>query len=1014
MREKFLSSGLGYLLALTATGAAVAVRGALDPWLGDHLPLVTLFAAVAAAVWFGGWLPAIVAAVLGYLACDYLFIAPRDHLGFQQAINVIGFLAYLLTCSIVIGFGHIMRVARARVRQRGEQLRITLSSIGDAVVTTDADGRITSLNPVAEALTGWARAEAVGQSLDAVFRIVNEQTRQRVENPATRAMREGATVGLANHTLLIARDGKEYTIDDSAAPIRDELGNLVGCVLVFRDVTERRRTERASRENEARFTRFMEHLPGLAWIKDGQGRYVFANGEAERVFGVPRERLYGKTDDEVFSPEVAKQFRENDQQALRAGKNVQALEALQHDDGVVHHSIVNKFPIPGPDGASPLVGGIAIDITERKQAEEALHQSEERYSSLLKAITSIVWTTDAAGRFVAPQPSWNAYTGQTWEESRGFGWANALHTEDRERVVQLWKLACQSRSFYKSEGRLWHASSGRYHHFEARGVPILDADGSVREWVGKCLDVEERVQAQEALRASEERFRLLANTSPAVIWIADPKGAITFSSDRWYHYTGLTPEENASDWPRRVLHPDDYQRCVDQWTTALRTGTNYEVEVRNRRHDGVYRWWITRAVPIRDATGKVTAWFGSATDIHELKMAQESLQQADRRKDEFLATLAHELRNPLAPIRSGVQVLNRIGFPTPEAERVCSMIARQVDHLVRLVDDLLDVGRITRDRLKLHRQVVDLVPIVQNAVETSRPLLESAGHTLTIQVPPEPVWLYADATRLSQVLANLLNNAAKYTEPGGRISITAEVESGTPSTLQAECVPSVVVRVRDNGIGIDPELLPGVFEMFRQLGSSAARAQGGLGIGLTLAKRLVQLHGGQIEALSEGPGRGSEFVVRLPCRATNAQIDAPVPAPLDEASVGSAQPRRILLVDDNVDAARSLSQLLQLMGHQVEVVHDGPAALETARTESPDVMLLDIGLPGMDGYEVARRLRQDPQLSQVFLIALTGYGQEEDRKRSRAAGIDEHLVKPVDGALLQALLSRSPTPSRRT
>jgi len=368
------------------------------------------------------------------------------------------------------------------------------------------------------------------------------------------------------------------------------------------------------------------------------------------------------------------------------------------------------------------------------------------------------------------------------------------------------------------------------------------------------------------------------------------------------------------------------------------------------------------------------------------------VQVSDRCKNEFLAMLAHELRNPLAPIRNACEIFRALAPDQPELAAARDMIDRQVQNLVRLVDDLLDISRITSGKIELRCEPAEIASVVAQAVEVSRPIIEARGHRLTVSMPPEPTWVRADPLRLAQVLANLLNNAAKYTEVGGRITLSASREGG-----------DAVFRVRDTGVGIAADMLPRIFDLFAQANTSLERSRDGLGVGLTLVKRLVELHGGTVQAASAGPGKGSEFTVRVPMLAE--------PQPRDQPSgngelTGEAAARRVLLVDDNQDAAKSLATLLRLGGHEVRLAHDGATALKTAESFQPEVVLLDIGLPGMDGYEVARRLRKEVHLNRSLVAALTGYGHDDDRRRSRAAGIDIHFVKPVDLEALQAMLAR--------
>ena len=382
-----------------------------------------------------------------------------------------------------------------------------------------------------------------------------------------------------------------------------------------------------------------------------------------------------------------------------------------------------------------------------------------------------------------------------------------------------------------------------------------------------------------------------------------------------------------------------------------------------------------------------------AQENARLRQSEERLREEARRKDEFLAMLAHELRNPLAPIRNSAQVLRLLGQADPNLQRASDMIERQVAHLARMVDDLLDVSRITRGKVQLQKEPVELAPVLARAVETTRPLLDARRQELTVTLPPDPVVVEGDTTRLAQVVSNLLNNAAKYSEEGGHIRLTLE-----------RGLAQAVIRVRDHGLGIPADLLPRVFDLFTQGDRSLARSEGGLGIGLTLVKNLVEMHGGTVEAFSEGPGRGSEFVVLLP-RLERGRGRRPG-REAEPARVPTAS-RRVLVVDDNPDAAESLALLLRVEGHEVRTAHDGPAALKAATEFQPEVIFLDIGLPRVSGYEVARQLREQLGLKKVLLVAVTGYGQEEDRRRSREAGFDAHLTKPADPAALHELLAGS-------
>lgn len=620
-------AGWAYVIAVAGTGLMVAVRSVTHAHPNLEILLASLafmFTVLVSAI-LGGWKPGVLATVLSVAAAIFFFSRPYYTFRIADFGDILVLLCYFAGGVAISLLCEGLRSAWGRVEQRqkrleeeiaerrraelaeqaqAERLRVTLASIGDAVITTDAHGSVTYLNGIAEALTGWKLKEACGQSLETVFRIINEQSRQPVENPVQRALREGRVVGLANHTVLIAKSGVERPIDDSAAPILDKSGAIVGVVMIFRDVTERRR-------------------------------------------------------------------------------------------------------------------------------------------------------------------------------------------------------------------------------------------------------------------------------------------------------------------------------------------------------------------------------------------AEQVLKEADRRKDEFLATLAHELRNPLAPIRNALEVIRVAGDDQQAVHLARGTMERQLRQMIRLVDDLLDVSRITRGTVELRKERVDVATIVKNAVETSQPQFDQVGQRLRVNLPDEPIYIEADAMRMAQVFANLLNNAAKYTEPRGRIELTVKREGA-----------QVAVSVKDNGIGIPKAKLAVIFDMFAQVDRSLERAHGGLGIGLTIVKCLVEMHGGTVEARSDGHGRGSEFIVRQPIAA--APVANKTPAQGDEEPFPTIPRRRILVVDDNLDAASSLAMLLRILGHDTQVAHEGQGALDLAATYRPEIVLLDIGMPKMSGYDVCRRLREQPTGSDMIIVAVTGWGQDADRQKSVEASFDGHMVKPVE------------------
>ncbi|HEY6528709.1 MAG TPA: PAS domain S-box protein [Cellvibrionaceae bacterium] len=1677
-------SVLAYGVAIACLVAAVLLRWMMDPILGDTLPLVTLFGAAGAAVWIGGYRPAFFVAALGYLACNYLFIAPRGQLNLSHAQELVGLFLYLVSALIIIGFGEALRRARqqsrlgeASARQQAELLRITLTSIGDGVIATDAEGCVTSMNAVAEALTGWKNGEVAGLPLTQLFRILNESTRLEVENPVLQALKDGVIVGLANHTLLIAKDGTERPIEDSAAPIRQADGEIVGCVLVFRDISERYRAEAEQREAQQQIATTLESVTDGFMRYDRDWRIVYVNLEAERINRLPRSELLGRTLWEVFPVLIGTHFEAEFRRALAEQTTVEFenhyepfgrwysikgyptadgglttfirditeqkchQEALQrsearlrrvfesnvvgmirwdldrslildandtflqmtgytredvaagrlnfrdmtpaewtsrNEEGIrtiqakgfaapyekeyfrkdgsrlpliiagtcfddspsegmsilidlsaskraeqevarlaaeserqrrlyetvltntpdfvyvfsldhkvlyandalikmwgrgyegaigktfleigyepwhaqMHDREIDQVratrqpirgevpfdgtngrrqydyifvPVIGADGEVEAVAGTTRDVTERKQTEDQLRRNHDTFFALIEnnpfgvyaidadfrlrhvslgaqkvfetvspllgrdfaEVLRIIWpepfVSEVIGRFRHTLDTGEAYSAPSTLERRAdigevqaydwrierislpdgrYGvvcyfydlserqrWEAALRgSEERLRLATeaaqlgiwtwqpqrdqvVWENARPYEIFalspteppisaarFKAEflcpqdietfeiafGRTiqtklpllcelpirrtdgetrWVEFTGRVvegeedlrligtvqditerkmaeeairvsearHSFMvaladtlrplsdpaevkaeasrvlgerlganrvvyfeicgdeyiieqdytagvrplAGGYPVaafgpdllaallegrtvIEADATIepdhspgeqaafasiqvrghvdvplikggqfvagmtvhvcerREWTRQDVALieetaertwaaVERVRAEAALHESDARYRavvegqselvcrfrvdgkiIFANSAYArsvgtstealegsdfwsLIPAADRRAVkamldgltsdapecrienrfVTQAGERWMLWTNrglkfdsdgrvlevqsagidITDRKNAEtalrqseegrrlaldaaelgafniDTTTNTLTTDERFRIIfvgtaeamsyEQAFTAIHTDDReriraavaaathpdnpapYAEEYRVVHPDGSVRWVFARGRAKFDQgePRQVVSFDGTIADVTSRKSIEEErerlvgqLRDADRRKDEFLATLAHELRNPLAPIRNGLQVM-RLAGASGTMEETRSMMERQLMQLVHLVDDLLDVSRATSGKLTLRRERVELQAVIDAAIETTRPVIEQAGHVLAVTLPNEPIFVDGDATRLSQVVSNLLNNSAKYTYRGGHIRLAVHREEDI-----------AVVVVTDDGIGIPTNMLGKVFDMFAQVDRALEKTTGGLGIGLSLVKGIVELHGGTIEAHSEGEGRGSAFVVRLPLALSAGHKVEPS---VGELPVSSSSRRRILIADDNVDSATTLGQLLELLGNDVSITHDGLQAVEEAERFRPDVILLDIGMPKLNGYDACGRIRQQPWGREALLVALTGWGQDDDKRRSKEAGFDVHLVKPVDLGALKKLL----------
>jgi PAS domain S-box-containing protein len=650
---------------------------------------------------------------------------------------------------------------------------------------------------------------------------------------------------------------------------------------------------------------------------------------------------------------------------------------------------------PIRDERGEIAGGVnlLIDVTDRQQAADA----RELLAAIVQSSDDAIVSKTLEGIITSWNKGAERIFGYTAEEAIGHSITMIIPPERlSEEHDFLAKIRRGEAVDHLETVRI--RKDGKLIDISVTVSPVRDRTGRIVGASKVARDITVRKRTSEALSESEDRFHTLADNIAQLAWMADPDGALFWYNKRWFDYTGTTLEQvQGSGW-RQVHHPDHLNRVAQKFSQCIRKGQVWEDTFPLRGKDGTYRWFLSRAIPIRDAAGNVLRWFGTNTDITAQREAEEALRDADRRKDDFLATLAHELRNPLAPICNSLHILGLAQDLDPAVAKIREIMERQTKHLVRLVDDLLEVSRITQGKIELRTELVELAAVIRSAIETSRPMIDAGGHQLAISQPPTPVTIEADPMRLAQVFANLLNNAAKYTPPGGQIWLSASVDAG-----------AALIEVRDNGHGIPSEMLPRIFEKFTQLDSPSSLQHGGLGIGLALARSLVEMHGGQITASSEGLGRGSRFTVRLPM----ALHSAPPALPAENGPATEPPPRRhFLVVDDTRDSAYILSKLLEALGNRVTTANNGREALELARSERPDVVISDIAMAEMDGYQLARLLRQEPALQHTVLVALTGYGSAADRERTKAAGFAHHLVKPVGVEALEQLFAALPRTER--
>jgi PAS domain S-box-containing protein len=618
-------------------------------------------------------------------------------------------------------------------------------------------------------------------------------------------------------------------------------------------------------------------------------------------------------------------------------------------------------------------------------------RSDAAGRALANALPQIIWTCDAQGRLDWVNDRWLELTGMSAKRTLADkGALAAVHPDDREEVARHWGRALETSTQAEFEYRIRN-KEGEYRWHLGRTSPVCDADGKVIRWVAVAFDINDRRAAEDALRASERRFETVFQLSPQPLAITrEADGRFLVINDALLELLGCTRAEAIGKTTVDLGLWSAEDRAA--FVAAVSSGPERSVEVSKRRRDGRPIRVVLSA--IRGDIDGVPCLINAVTDVTGQRAIEDALRRADRRKDEFLALLSHELRNPLTPILTSARLLER--RVDAEGRQDVETIVRQVKHLARLVDDLLDMSRFARGAVTLSKTQLDLATVVSRAVEATSPLFDDRGHRLEVSMPATGLHVEGDEVRLTQVIDNLLTNAARYTPAGGVVTVTGAREDN-----------SVVLRVRDTGVGIDKALLPDLFDTFVQGARGPDRAEGGLGIGLSLVKTLTELHGGTATVHSDGPGRGSEFSVRLPSAVVSNGSTGSAP-PDFGANESAPATDRVLLVDDHNDVIVGLSRLLSVSGYDVRATKSPFDAIELAETFRPQIAILDIGLPGMDGYTLARELRSRLADSPPTLIALSGYGQPQDRQRSDASGFAVHLVKPIDVDELMAALSPRP------
>jgi PAS domain S-box-containing protein len=943
---------------------------------------------------------------------------------------------------------------RRAVDELVRRLAEIVANSDDAIISQDLQGVIMSWNTAAERLYGYTAAEAIGQSIN----IIIPAERRQEEEEVVRRVRNGERVASFD-TVRRHKNGSLVDVALTVSPIRDHEGTIVGASKMARDISRRKRLEARDRflvelddalrpltvAEDITYTAAKalgQHLAvnrcAYATVEDDEdsmivtgnfnngvesivGRYTFRQFGAECLRLMRAGEPYVVTDS-ATDPRIDQTDRAS--YSLTAIRAVICVPILKQGRFVAAMAVHMANPRMWETEEIELVQRVAgrcWESIERAKVTQSLKENERQFRAMANSIPNLAWMARPDGWIYWYNDQWYEYTGTTPEQMEGWGWERVHDPAILPEVKEQWKRSIASGMPFEKVFPL-RGADGQFRRFLTRVNPVLSADGEVIQWFGTNTDVEAERRAAEAnaeLRKREHAARqeaelqkrllhsLFMQAPTLIAVLRGPEHVIELANPPvcqvWKHsHEELINRSLFDVMPE--LRDQVFQSLLDE---VYRTGVPYEgkeTPAKLIRRDGTTEtvYFNFLYSPFRNIEGDVEGIFVVASDVtdqvlarNEVDRLRQGAEAANRAKDEFLAMLGHELRNPLSPILTALQLMKLRGDDDMERER--TIIERQVNHLTRLVDDLLDVSRIARGRVDLKKEVIEMAEVVASAIEMTSPLLEQRMHSICVKLPREGLAVEGDPTRLSQVVSNLISNAAKYTPPGGNITISGE------TTLE-----EVILRVCDTGVGIAPDVLPRIFDLFVQEKQAIDRSQGGLGLGLTIVRSLVERHGGTVSVHSEGPGLGAEFIIRLPKTNSGSSVLQrllPLPTMQPEICVADAG-LRVLMVDDNEDSALMLSEALKTMGYQTRIAHDAPAALLAAADFQPELALLDIGLPVMDGYELAARLRELPGLKGIRLIALTGYGQESDRQKTSAAGFEHHLVKPVNLSVLESIIAQ--------
>jgi PAS domain S-box-containing protein len=878
-----------------------------------------------------------------------------------------------------------------------------LDSIGDAVIASDVQGNVVFLNAVAQALTGWTQVDAQGRPLDEIFVVINETSRAKLENAVEKVFQTGKIVGLANHTILIARDGREIPIDDSAAPIRDEQGEMVGIVLVFRDITERRRAELA----QSYLAAIVECSEDAIIGKTLDGIITSWNKGAEKTFGYAADEVVGRPITILIPPE-----RHAEETAilekLKRGEHIEHYVTTRiRKDGTPLVISLSISPIKASTGKIIGASKIARDITERQHAAEALQQNERLFRTLADSAPVMVWLSGTDKLCTFFNKRWLDFTGRTMEQELGNGWATGVHPDDLERCLDIYTSAFDHRNEFEMEYRL-RRGDGQYRWVLDHGVPLLDLDEAFTGYIGSCIDITARKEAEEALRVAEEQLRLVTDNMAAAVTRCSRDLRYEWVSPVYAEWLRRKPQEIVGHQIVEVIGIEGYEAIRPHMERVLSGHREEYVAFVNFRGPGL-RWIHAVYVPTRDRADAVNGWVDVVTDITDRRRleeereqllqreheARERAEEANQLKDEFLATVSHELRTPLSAILGWSTLLQAGGLDEKQGRVALETIERNAKTQAQLVEDLLDVSRIITGKLRLDVRPVMLASVVESAISSVTPAAEAKGVRIQTVLDPNAGPVSGDAGRLQQVVWNLVSNAIKFTPRGGRVQIRVERINS-----------HIEIVVGDTGQGIGPEFLPYVFDRFRQAEGGTSRQHTGLGLGLAIVRHLVELHGGGVRVDSPGVGQGATFTVRLPLMVVHQRDDQKdrvhptatrnIPYVLERTP--NLRSVKVLLIDDEPDTRGLLRTVLEQCGAEVRDAGSAEEGFRITEQWRPSVVVSDIGMAGTDGYQFIQKFREWERERGIWTpaVALTAYARPEDRVRALTAGYQVHVAKPID------------------